>query len=64
MFDIQKKKSSMQLTELPLLSAKGMLQFKKHQSSRSLIEYQVPSGADQITHANIFLRNPKAIRLK
>lgn len=54
----------MQLTELPLLSTKGVLQFKKHQSSRSLIEYQVPSGADQITHANIFLFNPKAIKLK
>lgn len=45
----------MQLTELPLLSTKGVLQFKKHQSSRYLIEYQVPSEADQITHANIFL---------
>lgn len=45
----------MQLTELPLLSTKGVLQFKKHHSSRSLIEHQVPSGADQITHANIFL---------
>lgn len=45
----------MQLSELPLLSTKGMLEFKKHESSRSLVGHQVPSGADQVTHANIFL---------
>lgn len=54
----------MQLTELPLLSTKGVLQLKKQQPSRSLTEHQVPSGADQITHANIFLFNLKAVKLK
>lgn len=54
----------MQLTELPLLSTKGVFQPKKHQPSRSVTEHEVPFGADQITHTNIFLLNLKAVKLK
>lgn len=42
----------------------GVFQPKKPQPRRSVTEHEVPSGADQITHTNIFLLNLQAVKLK